>query len=187
MKRPMALLAVAAFVSGTLAFGQTATAPPTGQKTLAATMNVYAFPSKGQKPEQQSQDEAACYNYAVQNVGTDPFQLQKQTDAQQAQTDAAKQQAAQAGTGAGAQGAVKGAVVGTAVGAAAGDAGKGAAIGATAGVIAGRRKGKAAAQQGTQAAEQQGQQAQAATAEQLSNFKKAFSVCLEAKDYMVKY
>ncbi len=28
---------------------------------------------------------------------------------------------------------------------------------------------------------------QQATAEQINNFKKAFSVCLEAKDYMVKY
>ena len=27
----------------------------------------------------------------------------------------------------------------------------------------------------------------AATEEQVDNFKKAFSVCLEAKDYMVKY
>jgi hypothetical protein len=182
-----AILGVAAVACGSVALAQTATAPPTGQKTLAATMNIYAFPTKGQLPEQQSQDEAACYTYAVQNVGTDPFQLQKQAEAQQAQTDAAKQQAAQAGKGAGATGAVKGAVVGTAVGAVAGDAGKGAAIGATAGVVAGRRKGKAAEQQSTQAAEQQGQQAQAATAEQLTNFKKAFSVCLEAKNYMVKY
>lgn len=183
----MALLTVAAFATGTLAFGQAAVAPPTGQKTLAATMSVYAFPSKGQTPEQQSQDEAACYTYAVQNVGTDPFQLQKQAEAQQAQTAAAKQQAGQAANGSGAQGAVKGAVVGTAVGAVAGDAGKGAAIGATAGVVAGRRKGKAAEQQATNTATQQGQQAQAATAEQLTNFKKAFSVCLEAKNYMVKY
>ena len=38
-----------------------------------------------------------------------------------------------------------------------------------------------------QAAEQQGQQAQQATAEQLGNFKKAFSVCLEAKSYLVKF
>ena len=35
--------------------------------------------------------------------------------------------------------------------------------------------------------EQQSQQAQKATAEQIENFKKAFSVCLEAKDYMVKF
>mgnify|MGYP006953454954 CR=1 FL=1 len=34
---------------------------------------------------------------------------------------------------------------------------------------------------------QQSQQAAQVTEEQMSNFKKAFSVCLEAKDYMVKY
>ena len=28
---------------------------------------------------------------------------------------------------------------------------------------------------------------QQATAEQLTNFKKAFSVCMQAKDYMVQY
>jgi hypothetical protein len=187
MNRTIAILSTLAFAWVSQAFAQTTTVQPAGQKTLAATMNVYAFPSKGQTPEVQSQDEAACYNYAVQNTGTDPFQLQKQAEAQQQQTDAAKQQAAQAGKGSGAQGAVKGAVVGTAVGAIAGDAGKGAAIGATAGVVAGRRKGKAEQQQATQSATAQGQQAQAATAEQLTNFKKAFSVCLEAKNYMVKY
>ena len=32
----------------------------------------------------------------------------------------------------------------------------------------------------------EGQEAQQATAEQIENFKKAFSVCLEAKKYMVK-
>jgi hypothetical protein len=35
--------------------------------------------------------------------------------------------------------------------------------------------------------QQSSAQAQQATAEELANFKKAFSVCLEAKDYMVKY
>ena len=39
----------------------------------------------------------------------------------------------------------------------------------------------------SQQVEQQNQQAQQATAEQIENFKKAFSVCLEAKKYMVKY
>jgi hypothetical protein len=43
----------------------------------------------------------------------------------------------------------------------------------TLGVIAGRRRSRAASQQ--------------AIAEQVGNFKKAFSVCLEAKEYMVKY
>ena len=172
-----------------LAVAQTAPAAPTGQKTLAATMNVYAFPNKGQKPEQQSQDEAECYKYATQNTGTDPFALQKQAEQQAQQTEQAKQQAAQAGTGAGAKGAVKGAAAGAVVGSVAhgASAGEGAAAGAVVGVVAGRRKGKAAEKEAVKQAEQQGQQAQQATAQQMENFKKAFSVCLEAKNYMVKY
>jgi len=186
MRGTSTILLVACFGSG-LALAQTPVAPPTGQKTLAATMNVYVFPNKGQKPEQQSKDESECYNYATQNTGTDPFALQKQSEAQAAQTEQAKQQAAQAGKGAGAKGAVKGAAAGAVIGEVANDdAGGGAGAGAAVGVVAGRRKAKGAQQQATQQAEQQGQKAQAATAEQLTNFKKAFSVCLEAKNYMVK-
>jgi len=163
-------------------------AQPTGQKTLAATMSVYVFPTTGQDASQQSKDEAECYSWAVQNSGTDPFQLQKQAQQQQQQTEQQKAQAQQAGKGAAAGGAVKGAAAGALIGEiASDDAGKGAAYGAAAGVIAGRRRGKAAQQQATQQAEAQGQQAQQATAEQMTNFKKAFSVCLEAKKYMVKY
>ena len=161
---------------------------PTGQKTLAATMDVYVFPTKGQTPEQQSQDEAACYNWAVQNTGTDPFDLATQSDQQAQQTEQAKQDASQAGRGAGASGAVKGAAMGALIGEIANDdAGEGAAYGAAAGMIRGRRQGRRAQEQATASAEQQGQQAQQATAEQLANFKKAFSVCLEAKDFMVKF
>ena len=160
----------------------------TGQKTLAATMDVYVFPTKGQAPDKQSQDEAECYNWAVQNVGTDPFELSKQAQTQAQQTEQAKQQAAQTGKGAGAAGAVKGAAAGALIGEiASDDPGKGAAYGAAAGMVRGRRKSQAQRSQAEAAAEQQGQQAQQATAEQLANFKKAFSVCLEAKNYMVKF
>ena len=188
MKRRMVLLVMTAFAFGSYALAQTPTAPPSGQKTLAATMNVYVFPTKGQAPELQSQDEAACYTFATQQVGTDPFALEKQAQQQAQQTEQAKAQAQQAGAGAGAKGAVKGAAAGAVVGeVASDDAGKGAATGAAVGVVAGRRRAKGAEKQATQQAEQQGQQAQQATAEQLTNFKKAFGVCLEAKNYMVKY
>jgi hypothetical protein len=161
--------------------------PATG-KTLAATMNVYAFPTKGQSPETQATDEAACYDYATKTVGTDPFALQKQAEAQAQQTEAQKQQAQQAGKGAGVKGAVGGAAAGALIGEiASDDAGEGAAIGAAAGAVHGRRKAKRAQGQATAQAEAQGQQAQQATAAQMDNFKKAFSVCLEAKSYMVKY
>jgi hypothetical protein len=188
------LAVTSVFLMASLAAAQTpppappATAPPSGQKTLAATMSVYVFPTTGQTPEVQAQDEAACYQWAVQNTGNDPFQLQKKQQEQQAQTAQSQQQAGQAGKGAGAKGAVKGAAAGALIGEiASDDAGEGAAYGAAAGVIAGRRKGKKAQAEASAKAKEQGQEAQAATQEQLDGFKKAFSVCLEAKKYMVKY
>jgi hypothetical protein len=171
--------------AGMLVLAQT---QPASGKTLAATMNVYVFPTQGQNAEQQSKDENECYNWAVQNVGTDPFALAKQSEQQKQQAAQAQQQAAQAGKGAGATGAVKGAAVGALIGeVGSDDAGKGAAYGAAAGLIAGRRRGAAAQQQAQQQAKSQSAAAQQGTAEQLDNFKKAFSVCLEGKKYMVKY
>jgi hypothetical protein len=166
----------------------TTTQPPSGQKTLAATMNVYAFPQKGQTTQQQSVDEADCYNWAVGQSGTDPFQLQKQAQQQQQQAAQAQAQAKDAGKGAGAAGAVKGAAAGAVIGEiASDDAGKGAAYGAAAGAIHGRRQQKKAQASAEQSASAQSQQAQQATQQQMDNFKKAFSACLEAKSYMVKY
>jgi Ca2+-binding EF-hand superfamily protein len=53
--------------------------------------------------------------------------------------------------------------------------------------IVARRRTRRAKAEASEQVEQQSQQAQHATAEQIENFKKAFSVCLEAKDYMVKF
>jgi hypothetical protein len=187
----MAKLTLGAALIGLLAgaaLAQSTQAQPTGQKTLASTLNVYVFPTEGQPPEQQSQEEAECYNWAVQNTGSDPFNLQKQAQQQQQQAAQAQQQIDQAGQGAGAAGAVKGAAAGALIGEiASDDAGKGAAYGAAAGLIAGRRASRRAKDQASQEVEKQSQQAQQATGEQIENFKKAFAVCLEAKKYMVKF
>ena len=86
-------------------------------KTLASTLEVFVFPSAGQAADQQSKDESECYSWASSNTGSDPFELQKQSEQQAKEQGAAQQQA---------------------------------------------------------------------TAERVGNFKKAFSVCLEAKEYMVK-
>ena len=161
---------------------------PTQQKTLAATIDVYVFPTEGQTPQQQSTDEAACYNWAVQNTGSDPFALQKQAQQQQQQADQAQQQIAESGKGAGAVGAVGGAAAGALIGEIAGHSASAAAgWGALAGAVIARRRTAHAKAEASEQVEQQSQQAQQATAEQVENFKKAFSVCLEAKKYMVKY
>ena len=160
---------------------------PSGN-TLASTMEVFVFPTEGQDASQQSQDEAACYEFANANTGSDPFQLAKQSETDE-QLAAAEMQAAEStGQGAGARGAVKGAAAGALIGeVTGGDAGESAAIGAAAVAVRGRRQGRKARYEAEEQAAQQAVAREAATAGDLENFKKAFSVCLEAKDYMVKY
>ena len=166
------------------AFGQ---GDPPG-KTLASTMEVYVFPKEGQATGQQSKDEATCYEWAAGNTGNDPFDLQKQQVAQAEQTEEEKAAAETTGQGAGARGAVRGAAAGAIIGEIANDdASDGAAIGAAAGAIRSRRRARGARAEATAQAEQKGEAKQQATAADIENFKKAFSVCLEAKDYLVKY
>jgi hypothetical protein len=159
-----------------------------GGKTLASTMDVFVFPTEGQDSSQQSKDEATCYEWAVGNTGSDPFDLAKQEQSDQQQAQAEMQAAQQAGRGSGARGAVRGAAAGALIGEIANDdASEGAAWGAAAGAIRGRRMGRKAQQQAQAQAAAQSEQREEATEEQLVNFKKAFSVCLEANNYMVKY
>ena len=140
MKKTRAFLIVVCIASmavPTVTLGQDGGAAP---KTLASTMNVYVFPKAGQVATVQSQDEAACYSWAVENTGTDPFELAKKAQEQQAQSEQQMAQAKNAGAGAGAAGAVKGAAVGALIGEIADDdPGSGAAYGAAAGMIRGKR------------------------------------------------
>ena len=175
----VSIFAVFAFTNG---FAQE------GAKSLASTLEVYVFPTEGQEAGQQSIDEAECYSWSVNNVGSDPFDLQKQSEQQQQQTEQQVQQAQSATQGAGAQGAVKGAAAGAVIGAVADeDKSEAAAAGAVVGAVAARRRSRAASAQAQQQAVEQGAANQQATAEQIENFKKAFSICLEAKDYLVRY
>ena len=168
---------------GLVAAGSAFAAPP--GESLSASLDVQVYPKEGQVAEQQSQDEAACYDWAVSNSGVDPFELQKQADAAAAQGA----QPAQASTrGAGARGAVRGAAAGAVIGEVADDdAGKGAAYGAAVGAVAGRRESRRESAQSQQQVQQQGDSQQETAAGELGNFKNAFGVCLEGRNYLVKY
>jgi hypothetical protein len=157
-------------------------------QTLASTLQIYVFPKQGQDATQQSKDEAACYDWAVSNSGSDPFKVadQKEADAQQAKAE--QQAAQQAGAGSGAKSAVRGAAAGALIGEIANDdAGDGAAWGAALGAVHGRRKGHQQQQQAQQQANANEEQRTQATEQQETNFKNAFSACLEAQNYMVKF
>jgi hypothetical protein len=136
-----------------------------------ASAQQYVFPAKGQSPEVQKADEAACYSWAVQQTGFDPAKPPPPPPAAKPPTTAT-------GTtpGAGVGGAVRGAVVGEVVG---GDAGAGAAAGAVAARSQSRRQNAAA----TNSAQQQ---QQAAGQQQQASFGKARAACLEGKGYTVK-
>ena len=131
----------------------------------------FVYPAKGQSPEKQKSDEAACYSWAVKQSGFDPARPPPQQQAATPPTTAT-------GTtpGAGLRGAARGAVVGEIVG---GDAGAGAAAGAVAARGQSRRQNAAAAKQGQQ-------QQQAATQQQQATFGKARAACLEGRGYTVK-
>ncbi|MDX2486461.1 MAG: glycine zipper domain-containing protein [Gammaproteobacteria bacterium] len=142
-----------------------------GEKSIAASLDVQVFPSDGQASSQQSKDEGACYDWAVQNTGVDPFKLSKDEQAQAPPPAEAQSSQRGAGLRGGLRGAAAGAVVGEIVD---DDASKGAAIGATVGAIGARRKARGAEQA-------------AASEQQLGSFKKGFAACLKGKKYTVEY
>jgi hypothetical protein len=91
-----------------------------GCATAPTQPGYYAYPLRGQTPEQLNRDQSECQAWAKQQTGFEPGM------------EAAK------GAGAGALlGALGGAAAGAAIGAATGSAGKGAAIGAATGGIGG--------------------------------------------------
>lgn len=137
----------------------------------AAVAQQYVYPAKGQSPQQQKSDEAACHSWAVQQSGFDPAKPPPPQAAPKQPTTAT-------GTtpGAGLRGAARGAVVGEVVG---GDAGTGAAVGAAAARGQSRRQNAAASQQAQQ-------QQQAATQQQQAAFGRARAACLEGRGYTVK-
>jgi hypothetical protein len=138
---------------------------------VEAGAQQFVYPAKGQSPEQQKNDEAACYTWAVQQSGFDPARPPQPAPAATPPTTAT-------GTapGAGIRGAARGAVVGEIV---SDDARTGAAAGAVAARGQSRRQNAAAARNAQH-------DQQAATQEQEVSFAKARGACLEGRGYSVK-
>ncbi|MEO0424204.1 MAG: hypothetical protein AAF184_17835 [Pseudomonadota bacterium] len=179
----VATLAFSLALEGTLLTPAFAQAP-----TLASTIEVYVFPREGQTAEQQSKAEAQCYEFATTQTGTDPFAAAKQSEQEKAAAAREAQAAAEASKGAAIKGAARGAARGALIGEIADDSpGEGAAWGAAAGSRRGRRSARRSQQQAANEAKQQVAQAEQKETAAVEGFRKAFSVCLEAKDYMVRF
>jgi uncharacterized protein YcfJ len=164
-----------------------AQSPPPTPKTLAATLEVYVFPTKGQQAERQSADEAKCYSWAVETTKIDPFQVQKQAEAGKQQAAAQQAAAQEAGKGSRAGGAAIGAATGALIGEiASNNAGGGAAAGAAVGIIAGGARRRHSRRQAEAQAQATADAALTVSEEQMGSFRKAFAVCLEAQGYLAK-
>jgi hypothetical protein len=140
------------------------------QDSLSSSLGMVVYPSKGQTAEQQSGDEGECYTWAKKETGIDPVAV----------ASAPAEEASSVGGGERLRGAARGAAAGAVIGEIADDdAGKGAGIGAAAGAMRGGRQ----ARKNKAAKEQQAQQDKEST---LEHFNKAFSACMEARDYIIK-
>ncbi len=156
------------------------------------TSKPIIHPSKGQSPDQQQADTAACNVWARNQTGFDPVAALQAQQAGAATAQAKEQALQDKRANVGGEtigGAAKGAVAGVAVGAIAGDAGKGAAIGATLGAFSGRARNRAKHQQinraEAQAKDSQAQQ-QEANALRFAQYQKAAGACMEGRGYVVK-
>jgi hypothetical protein len=160
-------------------------------------IGLFAYPKKDQSSDQQLRDESTCYSSAQEKTGIDP--LAQAPAAKTAEQKAAEQKAAADNAaqkkGGRVKGAAGGAAGGAAIGAIADDAaGKGAGAGAVAGTMVGgakQRKANAAAKQQAaqktaQAQQQEESQDKAKHQETLNTFKRAYSACMEARDYSIK-
>jgi hypothetical protein len=142
----------------------------------SAAQQVYVYPSKGQSPKQQEQDEYQCYEWAKGQTGFDPMQPPQAT---------APPPSREAPQGGAMRGAARGAAIGAAGGAIGGDAGKGAAIGASTGALMGayRRRDQ---QRNEQYAQEQWTQSQAQQVQQgRSQYNRAYKTCLMGRGYSV--
>lgn len=138
-----------------------------------AAGDLFVYPAAGQSQEQQQKDEYECYAFAKSNSGFDPMQAPTATSAKPADTRSTG--------GTTLRGAGLGAIVG---GIADGSDGAktGAAIGAASGLLFGGARNSNTRKEQQQWEQQQQQQ----YANNRNNYNRAFSACMEGREYSVR-
>lgn len=161
----------------------------------AQSIDMFVFPRNNQSAEQQLKDENECFATAKERTGVDvtanPFEGLNEVEMIAAQQQAAAE--AERARGGRARGGLRGAAGGAAIGAIAGSPGRGAASGAVAGTMSGgmaQRSANARAQQQSAAqvaATQRRMQEQLLIAHMqgVDAFQRAFSACMDARNYSV--
>ncbi len=180
-------LALAAVIAATLGI----TAP-------VAAQVIYAYPKGGQSAQQQQKDEIECNNWAAQRTGYDPtrprtYVAQGGYSSPPPRSSSGLFGRGDYGSGGGITDAGVGAAGGALFGAIAGNAGAGAAIGALSGLFIGGVK-RSSQQSERDAWERQQAQQQAAQqrqferreAVQRGEYTRAYSACLQGRNYQIQ-
>ncbi|RLA35378.1 MAG: hypothetical protein DRR11_00210 [Gammaproteobacteria bacterium] len=141
--------------------------------SVGLAQELMIFPNNDQSKEKQEEDKFACYSWAKGETGFDPM-------APPTVTEAPPQQQAQKGGVA--RGAVRGAALGQIIGGDSDSTWTGAAAGAVGGGM--RRNDQ---KRNEQQQQQQWEQEQAQIyADKRNRYNRAYSACLEGKDYTVR-
>lgn len=135
---------------------------------------LYVYPKKGQSEDQQYVDVGQCRSWAKQNTGFDPSEVPQAT--QPPPSD----QSSSVGRGL-AGGALLGAAMGAII-----DGKDGAGTGALAGGLLGGVRSSSQNRQAEQQNQQWAQQQASQYAQKRSDWNRAFSACMEARDYTVQ-
>lgn len=159
---------IPALATALLAMGQQNNQPPV--KGMASTVGLYVYPQKEQRATQQLTDESQCYDNAKTQTGFNPDATTTGSKTQP-QSDTKDHGAA--------KGAAHGAMIAGVTG---GDAAVAAERGALIGGVRARRKKK----QQDEQAQKQADATRTQEQQNMDNFKKSMSACLDARGYSVR-
>ena len=143
----------------------------------ALAQDLIIYPKKGQSFQQMEKDKYDCSQWAKQETGFDPMAPATPS------TPPPVKETTKASAG---RGAVGGGLVGLGVGAITGSPGPGAAIGAASGALIGGVRRKKHNEQQEQKQQEWAQQEAVGRQQKRNYYNRAFSACLEARDYTVK-
>jgi hypothetical protein len=149
-----------------------------------AQSGTYAFPQKGQTPDQQKQDEGSCAQWAKGQTGIDPAVLQYRQQEAAADQQQASQAASNPQTG---RKLGRAAVTGAAMGQMNKNMDDGAGKGAAMGVTLAASKARGAKVEADKQAPVNAANAQSAGVQADSEkFTKAYCACMEGKGYSIR-
>jgi len=144
-----------------------------GLTSASVADELMIFPNSGQSAEQQEQDKFQCYSWAKGESGFDPMAPPTATE------PPPQEQAPKGGAG-------KNLVRGAAVGGIIGDSSKSAKRGAGASAVTGGMRRQDQKNKEEAARQQWERDQQRIYAEKRNRYNRAYSACLEGKDYTVR-